>query len=228
MNEELKAALIALGLTEEQATGYATLITVPEGGDINEIATGVQALLPTTSTQSQIDKRVTQGIKTAIENYEYKYGLKNGKTIVDDTNILQIPPIVPPITPKGTSPEMELMLKTIETQNKILGEVSQTVKTLSEQKTADERNIFVKAALTEAKIPEKLHKRFIDTPGATPEEFDKLVLEYKQELADSGIEMLQTPGGGGSTNSLELAAENAAKKRNNGNDDKGAIKGKEL
>jgi len=223
MNEELKAALIALGLTEAQATTHATLVTITEESNIEEIAKQIKAVTPVEVTQSEMDRRVTQGITTALENYEKKHGLKDGKVIKVDT-----PP--PPPSSEGQSPEMQLMMETLTNQNKTLVEMSETVKTLSAQKSIDERSIFVKKALTDAKIPEKLHKRFIDKSDATSEEFEALVLEYKQELADSGIEMLQTPGGGSSPKTLELAAEKAANLRNNGDKDKekGVVQGKEL
>ena len=216
MKENFLAALIAKGLTQEQATIYANLIIIEKEEEIATKVDEIMSAIPTQPTQSEIDKRVTQAVQTTIANYEKKHNLKDGKKIET--------PTTSPTSPTPIDNKDDKINKLTETVEKLAGIVTE----FSDKQKKEERSVFVKKALTDAKIPDSMHKRFIDNPEATDDEFVTLVNDYKQELADLGIATLQSPGNGGSKNMTEVSAEKAAKSRNGELTETGGVKAKEL
>ena len=221
MNEKFLAALIASGLTQEQANIYANLITIQDETKIDEIVTKIKGTIPQTPEQSEVDKRVTQGVKTAIANYEKKYKLKEGE------KISTIPPAtIPPITP--TTPETKTDDPRFAQLTEMMQKLTESVTGIVTKNQADERSIKISKALTDAKIPDSMHKRFSIKDDVNDEDLTTAITEYKQELTDLGISSLQVPGGGTSKGALERAAENAAKTRNEGGTVKGGTPAKKL
>jgi len=232
MKEKFLEALVSAGLTKDIASIYAGIITVEQESQIPALVAQIKAATVQTPAQSEIDKRVTQAVQTAITNYEKKHNLKDGKPVVTDEE-------------KKSQEEAERKKKEEEMKKEkeksgtpenpeikelkdIILSLSESVKSLSKKQKAEERAVFVKKALTEAQIPEVMHKRFIDNPNATPEEFSASVNEFKQELADLGIAALKTPEQGKETGVLEKSAEEAAKQRNNDTTQQGGVRAKEL
>jgi hypothetical protein len=229
MKEKLLAALVAAGLTEERANIYAGFINVEKEEQIPGIVAQIKLAEPPDPTQSEIDKRVTQAVQTAISNYEKKHNLKDGKPIINEEEKKKAEEEKRKMEEekkKGTvNSEQD---KEILALKEMIAGLTDAVKGLSEKQKAEQRAEFVKKALTEAKIPEVMHKRFIDNPEATEEEFRLSIDEFRQELADLGIAALKTPGQGSSTDVLEQAAEEAAKHRNNSTTQEGGVRAKEL
>lgn len=218
MNEKFLAALIAMGLSKEQATVYATIITITDETKIDEIVTAIKGTIPAKPDQSEIDRRVTEGVKTAITNYESKHNLKDGKIIEIVPPVIK--DIVPPVT--GSDPRIDKLIESMSL-------LTESVTGITAKNKADERGLKISAALKDAKIPDTMHKRFSLKEDATDEELTTAITEYRQELADLGLPSLITPGAGvGGKGSLEVNAENAANLRNKGGTKKGGTPAKEL
>ncbi len=210
MNEKFKEALIAAGLTEEQATIYSTLITVTTDEDITEKATQIVEPFKKALT-SETDKRVKQAVKTAVANYEKKHNLKEGIPITTEPPQTPTPPTspTPPATPSTTDPILKSVLAVMES-------LKTTVEELKFAEVQKSRQSAIQSKLETAKIPQPLQKRFIDNPAWTDEELDAEVSNYKQELTNLGIASLKEPNLGAGSLSVEKAVEEAAKERNAG------------
>ena len=77
MNEKLLKALIAAGLAPGLAATFAAISKDVKDEEIDSTVKLIVEGAQTNVAQSEIDRRVSQGIKTAIENYEKKYNIKD-------------------------------------------------------------------------------------------------------------------------------------------------------
>lgn len=213
MNEKLIAALIAIGLTQGQAENYAKLRSIENESEIPDIVEIVKGTLKGPESQSEIDRRISEAVKTAKQNYEKKYGLKDGVKIEQDTPTTPTTPTTP-----STSPEIEALTK-------LIGNLTESVTGLVTKNKAEERQRVISDALNNAKIPESMHKRFSIKEDATPEELTLSITEFKQELTDLGVANLNEPGGGQGSSVMENAAKTVAEQRNTGENTGGGVKG---
>ena len=223
MNEKLLKALIAAGLNPGLA---ATFATISKDVKDEEIETTVKTIVEGAGTnvaQAEIDRRVTQGIKTAIENYEKKYNLKEGKP-VDETKV-DPPKVESPKDPTGTPVNPE-----IAELRKMVFELTSMTKGLQEKTLQEERQTKIRKVLSDAKIPEPLQKYFPIKEYETDDELSSAVTAYKQEMINVGISGLTEPGkGGAGATIIEQNAKNVAEFRNKGGETtNGIVPGKKI
>lgn len=219
MKDKLIAALIAIGLTKGQAENYAELKSIENESEIPAIVEIVKGTIKVPESQSEIDRRVSEAVKTAVGNYEKKHNLKDGIQ-VETTPTPPVPPATP--TPASTNPEIEALTK-------LVGTMAESINGLVSKNKAEERQTVISNALNEAKIPESMQKRFSISEEATPEELTQSITEFKQELTDLGVSGIIEPGGGQGSSISEVSAKKAAEQRNEGTGSSGGgVKGKKL
>lgn len=212
MNEKLLKLLIAAGLPTGLATTLATIVKVEKDEDIEATAKSIIDNAGTGAAQAEIDRRVTQAVKTAIENYEKKHNLKDGKPVDPEPDPNKNKGGEPPAggNPQ-TNPELLELVKSVK-------DLAGIVQGIQQKTQAEERKSKILKALSDAKIPETFQKRFTIKDDATDEELETAVKEYKQELIDAGIAGLKVPGVGNNGKTIvEQTAEIAAKSRNTDN-----------
>jgi hypothetical protein len=229
MNEKLYKKLIELGLKAGLAAIIATNSKAELTDDEIETISKQYSDEVLTVNQSEIDKRVTQAVNTAVANYEKKHGLKDGKPIQDEPPITPEPKIIDPKGPEPTDPNIKALMDLIAKQNENFQKLQQSVEGIEKQKAQELRSAKIKKLLTDAKIPEALQKHFIAPEEATDEELTIEVNTYKQGLADAGLAGLIIPGkGGGTKEPAETYSKEAAEKRNQNNDGGGIVTGIKL
>jgi hypothetical protein len=223
MNEKLLKALIAAGLNPGLAAVFASISKEVKDEEIESIVKIIVEGAGNSIAQAEIDRRVTQAVKTAVENYEKKYNIKDGKPI-DETKA-DPPKTDPPKDPSGNPKNQE-----IEELKKMVIDLTTVTKGLQQKTLQDERKSKIKKALSEAKIPEPLQKYFPEKDYETEDELITAVTTYKQEMMNVGISGLTEPGKGGAGISiLEQNAKHAAEFRNKGGDTvNGIVPGKKL
>ena len=77
MNEKLLKALLAAGLTQGLAATITSLVKVEKDEEIEGIAKSFGEMFSQPAIASEIDRRVTSAVKTAIDNYEKKHQISN-------------------------------------------------------------------------------------------------------------------------------------------------------
>ena len=143
--------------------------------------------------QSEADRRVTDATRTAISNYEKKYGLKEGKPVNP-----QEPkkPDTPPAPPEGENKEIVKLREQIS-------EMANLMSGLTKQVTVSQKVADAKAMFTKAQLPEKWFSR-VDVTSETPVENQIKALndeyaELKQSVIDeqirSGVVVPEISGG---------------------------------
>lgn len=143
--------------------------------------------------QSEADRRVTDATRTAISNYEKKYGLKEGKPVNP-----QEPkkPDTPPAPPEGENKEIVKLREQIS-------EMANLMSGLTKQVTVSQKVADAKAMFTKAQLPEKWFSR-VDVTSETPVEDQIKALndeyaELKQSVIDeqirSGVVVPEISGG---------------------------------
>lgn len=217
MNEKLLKALIAAGLAPGLAATFAAITKEVKDDEIEATVKTIVDGAQTVTQQSEIDRRVTQAVKTAIENYEKKHNLKDGKPIEEPTDPTKN------LSANGTQNQNQNQNQGANAgnDNPLLLELTKVLKGLTEevqglkQKTAkEERQAKVRKMLTDAKIPEIAQKRFSIKDDATDEEIQNEITSFKQELIDLGLSSLKEPGKGTGKDMEVQLAEQLAKQRN--------------
>lgn len=226
MKEKLLALLVAKFLGVPEAT--LERIATKKAGSVSD-ETQLQSVVDGIDfgqiLQSEVDSKITDANKKAVQNYEATHKLKDGK----------------PVDPKATT-DPEPADKNKEFAKQIAEIVSATIKPLQEKLESFESgktNATRKAAL-EAKlkdVPEqfksKVVKDFERMSFATEEDFEKYLTEtdtdvaaLNQELANKGLEAhgipnLGQPGKDGVSKATQMFIDSTAK-------DKNPLAGKEL
>jgi len=181
MKEKLLALLVAKFIGVPQAT-LDRIATKKAGSvtDESQIQSMVDGIDYGQIVQSEVDAKVTDANKKAVENYEAKHLIKDGKPTMDP--IPPNPPATPP-TP-GSNPAIDALTKQMQDMANLLqGVVS---KQSTEQKLTEAKGYF-----TEHKIPEKWLNR-IDANSETPVKDQVVALkaeydEFKQDIVNENI-----------------------------------------
>jgi len=160
---------------------------ITDEGQLDNIADGVTFA---TVIQSEADRRATEASQTAhqkaISEYEKQHNLKDGKVITTPTP----PPPVPPI-PGNDVPEW--MKKYMEDQNKIMSELTNTVKGVVTTQSLASKKASFKALFDKSKLPAKWFDTRIDWESETSikDQISELVTEfdgYRQDIINENIE----------------------------------------
>jgi hypothetical protein len=228
MNEKLLQKLIASGLN----VGLSTIIATNAKAELSdiELETITKSIMDgmTAANQSEIDRRVTQAVKTGIENYEKKHNLKEGKFIEPEKIIDPVKPVIPSNTNESENPQLKALMDIINKQNESIAKLHESFDGLQKEKSKEERQLKIKKLLNDAKIPEILQKHFIVAENATDDELLTEVNSYKQGLADAGLAGLIIPGKGEQKDGSIVTAEQAAKSRNDATNSTGIVPGKKI
>lgn len=181
MKDKILAALKAkfqgvnTNILDRIATMLAKTVTTEE-----QVTTAVEGV-----TQDLIsvieaygDSRATDAQKTAVSNYESKYGLKDGQkidTTTTTTTTTETPPATPPA---GGDPAVTQMLQQLLDQNK---KFEERLNKMDGERTTTSRKQKLDELLS--KLPENLRKGYSRTPlDGTDEEWNTRLAEVTNEV----------------------------------------------
>ena len=139
-----------------------------------QVATAVEGVTFQQVLESYGDSRATEATQTAVNNYEAKHGLKNGKPVATEAE-----PDEPAPTKNGVEEEMPAWAKSIIESNKALAE---QVKTMQGERLAatrrDQLNQIISA------LPSHFRKAYERTPVETlsDDEFESLKSDITSEV----------------------------------------------
>jgi len=175
-----------------------------------EVKTAVDGVTFQQVLDSYGDSRATEAQQTAVQNYEKKYGLKDGKAVGADTaeehNNSQ---------PTGNGDdEMPAWAKAIIESNKALGEQVKAMQ--GERVTANRREQLSQII---SSLPASIRKAYERTPvdTLTDEEFETLKADITAEAADIAKEtaargaVFGRPSVQGGTKTQQTSADNGGK-----------------
>lgn len=148
---EMKEKLLALLVAKFIGVSEATLerIATKKAGSISD-ETQLQSVVDGIDfgviLQSEKDATITEANKKAIENYEKKHGIKDGKAVV--------------VTPEDTPPAPTDIASIVAAAvSKAIEPLQSKVELFEKQKTSEQLNSIARAKLKEKSIPES----FVDT-----------------------------------------------------------------
>ncbi len=199
MNENLKAALLKLGVSSEQSAFYAEFIKVEENADIEKLAIKIKGIIPESIDSAEIDRRISKGLETGNENYLKKL-ISEGKVIEKTEET---------VLPKGEEKtEIQELIELVKLQGtQIEGlKSTNTVKSLTEK--ANE-------LITLYKVPDHLKGLFSvneKTDIAAFETTIKTVMEAQNEQVKASVQNDNQPFFSGN-NTTPKAGELTAKEK---------------
>ena len=158
------------------ATKLAKTATTQE-----QVTTAVEGVTLQQVIDSYADHRATEATQTAVQNYESKYGLKDGEKVTPVTVQQQggQPTGGQPTQPTAGATETPEWAKQLIEQNKAL---TDRIAKMEGQRTTDNRKQQLSTII--AKLPEQLRKPYerITLDSMTDEEFNTLVTEVTTEV----------------------------------------------
>lgn len=180
-----------------------------QGGNANILNRIADKLVKTVTTDEQVttavagvtqelievmesygDSRATEATQTATQNYETKYGLKDGKPIAGGTEPQDVTGVTPTATLAGGTETVPAWAQQLIESNK---ELSERLNKMDGERTTETR----KQKLSEVyqKLPENLRKPYerISVDTLSDEEFTTLVGEVTTEV-DGLVKTLDAKG----------------------------------
>ena len=146
-----------------------------------QIATSVEGVTLQQVIDSYADHRATEATQTAVQNYESKYGLKDGEKVTPVTVQQQggQPTGGQPTQPTAGATETPEWAKQLIEQNKAL---TDRIAKMEGQRTTDSRKQQLSTII--AKLPEQLRKPYerITLDSLSDEQFNTLVTEVTTEV----------------------------------------------
>ena len=147
-----------------------------------QVTTAVEGVTLQQVIDSYADHRATEATQTAVQNYESKYGLKDGEKVQPVTQggaPTQTDQPTFQTTATGGSNDTPEWAKQLLEQNKTLTE---RIAKMEGQRTTDSRKQQLQTIV--AKLPEKLRKPYerISVDSLTDEQFNTLVTEVTTEV----------------------------------------------
>lgn len=146
-----------------------------------QIATSVEGVTLQQVINSYADHRATEATQTAVQNYESKYGLKDGEKVTPVTVQQQggQPTGGQPTQPTAGATETPEWAKQLIEQNKAL---TDRIAKMEGQRTTDSRKQQLSTII--AKLPEQLRKPYerITLDSLSDEQFNTLVTEVTTEV----------------------------------------------
>lgn len=158
------------------ATKLAKTATTQE-----QVITAVEGVTLQQVIDSYADHRATEATQTAVQNYESKYGLKDGEKVTPVTVQQQggQPTGGQPTQPTAGATETPEWAKQLIEQNKAL---TDRIAKMEGQRTTDSRKQQLSTII--AKLPEQLRKPYerITLDSLSDEQFNTLVTEVTTEV----------------------------------------------
>ena len=146
-----------------------------------QVATSVEGVTLQQVIDSYADHRATEAQQTAVQNYESKYGLKDGEKVTPVTVKQQggQPTGGQPTQPTAGATETPEWAKQLIEQNKAL---TDRIAKMEGQRTTDSRKQQLSTII--AKLPEQLRKPYerITLDSLSDEQFNTLVTEVTTEV----------------------------------------------
>ena len=146
-----------------------------------QVATSVEGVTLQQVIDSYADHRATEAQQTAVQNYESKYGLKDGEKVTPVTVQQQDgqPTEGQPTQPTAGATETPEWAKQLIEQNKAL---TDRIAKMEGQRTTDSRKQQLSTII--AKLPEQLRKPYerITLDSLSDEQFNTLVTEVTTEV----------------------------------------------
>ena len=146
-----------------------------------QVATSVEGVTLQQVIDSYADHRATEAQQTAVQNYESKYGLKDGEKVTPVTVQQQggQPTGGQPTQPTAGATETPEWAKQLIEQNKTL---TDRIAKMEGQRTTDSRKQQLSTII--AKLPEQLRKPYerITLDSLSDEQFNTLVTEVTTEV----------------------------------------------
>lgn len=146
-----------------------------------QVATSVEGVTLQQVIDSYADHRATEAQQTAVQNYESKYGLKDGEKVTPVTGQQQggQPTGGQPTQPTAGATETPEWAKQLIEQNKAL---TDRIAKMEGQRTTDSRKQQLSTII--AKLPEQLRKPYerITLDSLSDEQFNTLVTEVTTEV----------------------------------------------
>lgn len=146
-----------------------------------QVATSVEGVTLQQVIDSYADHRATEAQQTAVQNYESKYGLKDGEKVTPVTVQQQggQPTGGQPTQPTAGATETPEWAKQLIKQNKAL---TDRIAKMEGQRTTDSRKQQLSTII--AKLPEQLRKPYerITLDSLSDEQFNTLVTEVTTEV----------------------------------------------
>lgn len=146
-----------------------------------QVATSVEGVTLQQVIDSYADHRATEAQQTAVQNYESKYGLKDGEKVTPVTVQQQggQPTGGQPTQPTAGATETPKWAKHLIEQNKAL---TDRIAKMEGQRTTDSRKQQLSTII--AKLPEQLRKPYerITLDSLSDEQFNTLVTEVTTEV----------------------------------------------
>ena len=146
-----------------------------------QVATSVEGVTLQQVIDSYADHRATEAQQTAVQNYESKYGLKDGEKVTPVTVQQQggQPTGGQPTQPTAGANETPEWAKQLIEQNKTL---TDRIAKMEGQRTTDSRKQQLSTII--AKLPEQLRKPYerITLDSLSDEQFNTLVTEVTTEV----------------------------------------------
>ena len=146
-----------------------------------QVATSVEGVTLQQVIDSYADHRATEAQQTAVQNYESKYGLKDGEKVTPVTVQQQggQPTGGQPTQPTAGATETPEWAKQLIEQNKAL---TDRITKMEGQRTTDSRKQQLSTII--AKLPEQLRKPYerINLDSLSDEQFNTLVTEVTTEV----------------------------------------------
>lgn len=146
-----------------------------------QVATSVEGVTLQQVIDSYADHRATEAQQTAVQNYESKYGLKDGEKVTPVTVQQQggQPTGGQPTQPTAGATETPEWAKQLIEQNK---DLTDRIAKMEGQRTTDSRKQQLSTII--AKLPEQLRKPYerITLDSLSDEQFNTLVTEVTTEV----------------------------------------------
>lgn len=176
--EALKAKFTGVSdhILNRIATNLAKTVTSAE-----EVETAVGGVTFQQVLESYGDSRATQATQTAVQNYEAKYGLKEGRKVDATGERNDNPQTTPQPAPQPNSGEEQTpsWARSLIEANKAL---SERLAKMEGERTASSRKAQLAAVIE--KLPETLRKPYLRTAvdGLTDEQFGSLLTDITAEV----------------------------------------------
>ena len=160
------------------ATAKATGIT-----DENQVKTIVDGVSWSDVMTSYADFRATEATKTAVTNYEKKYGIKEGKAIEE-------PKPTPTPTPNHKDDKPDIAALISDAVAKAVTPLTEKLTTLENEKAESDFNTRVSEAAAKYGIKPEL-VGMLNVPKDA--DLDKFMQETKQTFANAGFQEVEPP-----------------------------------
>lgn len=227
----MKEKLLALLVAKFKGVSEATLerIATKKAGSVTD-ETQLQSIADSIDlaqvVQSEVDSKITDANKKAVQNYETTHKLKDGKPISAE-------PPTPPTPPTPGTDEPGWFMAWKKQQEEITTALKTKLEGYEKKGTQDALLSKVKAKLIEKKVPAK----FFEKRGMVIESEDQietLVTEiegdytaFKQDMVNQGV-MIDVPasGTGPAGKEGETLGKSIAEKRNKNTSD--GVEGKKI